>query len=200
MIIYKAVNIINGKSYIGQTVQLLNKRKSKHFYDSKKISNLIFHNAIRKHGWNNFTWAVLCECETKEELDEMEFHYIKQYNSHKSDKGYNMTWGGDGGFDHINNNKGINHPRYGKTHTKQSRYKISKNHVDVSGKNNPRSKKWKLISPNNEEYIVEGVLKVFCIDHDISIGILKRNINKKITIYNSTQGNNTIGWSLFETF
>ena len=33
--------------------------------------------------------------------------------------------------------KGKNHPMYGRTHTEESRKKISKNHHDVSGKNNP---------------------------------------------------------------
>jgi hypothetical protein len=40
-----------------------------------------------------FSWEMLCECETKEELDEMEIHYIRQYNSLSKNNGYNMTWG-----------------------------------------------------------------------------------------------------------
>ena len=32
---------------------------------------------------------------------------------------------------------GENHPMYGRSHTKESREKISKNHADISGKNNP---------------------------------------------------------------
>ena len=98
MIIYKVTNIINGKCYIGQTNNL-HKRKSHHILVAKKKSTLIFHRALLKYGVDTFIWEVLCECETKEELDEMEFHYIKQYNSFGTG-GYNMTLGGDGGWGH----------------------------------------------------------------------------------------------------
>ena len=94
MIIYKSTNKINKKSYIGQTSNI-EKRKIQHKSISKSKKNLPFYNAIRKHGWRNFKWKVLCECENKEELDEMEFHYIKQYNSIHPN-GYNMTKGGEG--------------------------------------------------------------------------------------------------------
>lgn len=34
MIIYKATNILNNKSYIGQTTRTLTKRKNEHLYDA----------------------------------------------------------------------------------------------------------------------------------------------------------------------
>ena len=98
MIIYKSTNTINNKCYIGQTIQRFNKRKRGHKYNSGKQA---FAMAIRKHGWDNFTWEVLCECSSKEELDEMEFHYIKQYDSYRKG-GYNMTMGGEGGMSGFN--------------------------------------------------------------------------------------------------
>jgi group I intron endonuclease len=91
MIIYKAINEIDNKCYIGQTINFY-KRKNEH---KNCNDNSYFHNAIRKHGWDNFKWDILCECSSKDELDEMEFHYIKQYDSY--DNGYNMTLGGDKG-------------------------------------------------------------------------------------------------------
>ena len=54
MIIYKITNIINGKSYIGQTAYSLNERWLSHLSDMvKKKDNNYFHNAIRKYGWDN---------------------------------------------------------------------------------------------------------------------------------------------------
>ena len=83
------------KCYIGQTINTLSKRKSGHLYSVKRHKTY-FVRAINKYGWDNFLWEELCECQTKEELDEMVFHYIKQYNSFGVG-GYNLTWGGDGG-------------------------------------------------------------------------------------------------------
>jgi group I intron endonuclease len=96
MIIYKVENEINGKCYIGQTVKTLKQRKQGHTYRTNGGSQLCFCCALRKYGFKNFKWEVLCECDSKEELDEMEFHYIKQYNSF-SPNGYNLTLGGDFG-------------------------------------------------------------------------------------------------------
>jgi group I intron endonuclease len=59
-LIYRATNEINGKTYIGKTKLTLDRRKSRHKSDSKRNKNIsLFHRAINKHGWNNFTWDVL---------------------------------------------------------------------------------------------------------------------------------------------
>jgi len=97
MVIYKATNNINGKCYIGQTSKKLDDRIKCHMKRFRNDNNNIyFYNAMKKHGWDNFKWEVLCECKSKEELDEMEFHYIKQYDSYEN--GYNMTFGGEGNY------------------------------------------------------------------------------------------------------
>lgn len=94
MIIYKATNIINNKSYIGQTHFSLEQRKRSHINEGRN-DNLYFHNALKKYGYEKFNWSIIESCENKEELDEMEFHYIKQYNT-ISPNGYNLTYGGEG--------------------------------------------------------------------------------------------------------
>jgi group I intron endonuclease len=93
MIIYKATSTTTGKSYIGQTRHNLDKRIYGHTKSSVRY-NTHFYNAIRKYGIDDFQWEILCECDTKEELDEMEYHYIMQYDTYHN--GYNSTWGGDG--------------------------------------------------------------------------------------------------------
>ena len=164
MIIYEAINKINGKRYIGQTIRSLSKRKESHrIYSMTNHKNDYFHSSIKKYGISSFKWKVLEKCDTKEELDEMEFHYIKQYNTFIPN-GYNMTWGGDGQFIGYkpsketrkklsNSNKGkkrssISKQRYrkskmgeknsfyGKKHTKESRKKMGR-----SGENHHQWKK-----------------------------------------------------------
>jgi len=104
MIIYKVINRINGKCYIGQTIQILEERKNQHLHNYIKT---YFHNALKKYGEDNFDWEIIEKCDSKNELDEMEFHYIKQYNSHIFEGGYNLTWGGEGitGYKHSDETK-----------------------------------------------------------------------------------------------
>ena len=100
-IIYISTNKTNGKNYIGQTTNPLNKRIQNHI--SRKL-NLPFSNALKKYGIENFEWFILEKCDNKEQLDEMEFHFIKQYNSLKPN-GYNLTLGGEGTSGYTHNEK-----------------------------------------------------------------------------------------------
>ena len=63
--IYKMTNKINGKIYIGQSIDI-EKRIKEHFWkatNTKDVSyNSAIHQAIRKYGQENFTWEVLEEC------------------------------------------------------------------------------------------------------------------------------------------
>lgn len=128
-IIYKVTNKVNGKIYIGQTIVGLAKRKEGHINDAlANRDNNYFHNSISKYGKENFKWQVIEHCDSKEELDEMEFHYIKQFRSFGSG-GYNLTLGGGGmlGYkiteEHRHN---LSKSHIGYKHTKEQRTKISK--------------------------------------------------------------------------
>lgn len=96
MIIYKAANKINGKIYVGQTINSLEHRKSGHERDARceKKNTVYFHNALLKYGFENFNWEVLKECTSQEELDYYEDYYIKEYDSTNKEKGYNLKSGG----------------------------------------------------------------------------------------------------------
>lgn len=89
----------NGKSYIGQTVQEPCKRWSKHH--TKAMSDTptnrceALSNAIKKHGWDNFTKEIIETC-SESDLDDLEQHYIEHFNT-VSPNGYNLTHGGRGG-------------------------------------------------------------------------------------------------------
>lgn len=88
--IYKFENKINGKVYIGQSVNI-EKRYSEHLRVNNKDKS-IFHFAIRKYGLDNFSFEIIEECEPQK-LDELEIMYIQLYKS-LHPQGYNLTSGG----------------------------------------------------------------------------------------------------------
>jgi group I intron endonuclease len=98
MIIYKATNNINGKSYIGQTKNKLKKRQREHLeYSRKKNVKTLFGKSIKRYGFDNFTWEILEKCNTQKELNLAEIWYIKHFNTLNIKNGYNMTLGSIGG-------------------------------------------------------------------------------------------------------
>lgn len=92
--IYKITNKVNGKTYVGQTVNY-NKRKRSHvsYLNNGNHSNLYLQRAWNKYGKDSFVFTLICECEI-EELDDMECLYIEKYNSLYGNKGYNLLTGG----------------------------------------------------------------------------------------------------------
>ena len=92
--IYKATNILNGMSYIGQSVHP-EERFQQHHTD-RRNKNSIFHRAIDKYGSDSFKWEILVKVDGKESANKAEKHFIERENTYKPN-GYNMTKGGDGG-------------------------------------------------------------------------------------------------------
>lgn len=93
MIIYKVTNKVNGKVYIGQTIRNLEIRKWEHLQCAKDGVKTHLYYAIRKYGEDNFTFEIIAEASSKQELNELERYYIKKYDS--INNGYNMVDGGD---------------------------------------------------------------------------------------------------------
>jgi group I intron endonuclease len=91
--IYKFVNTINGKVYIGFDSKWPNRivvHKS-----SSKNQDTKFYRAIRKYGWDKFEYSVLYQSYDKDHtLKVMENYFINEYDSFHN--GYNSTLGGDG--------------------------------------------------------------------------------------------------------
>lgn len=99
--IYCITCLVNGKMYIGQTVQLLDNRWRRHVLSTQRGSDHKFHRAIRKYGEENFiveevlTVSAPTKERLKAKLDYIERRLIKRFNT-KID-GYNSTDGGDKG-------------------------------------------------------------------------------------------------------
>lgn len=88
--IYKIKCLINGKFYVGSSINL-QKRKGTHFGDLKenRHSNKYFQNAWNKYGEDSFEFEVLEEC-PKTLLIEREQHYLDTLTPWKREIGYNI--------------------------------------------------------------------------------------------------------------
>lgn len=101
--IYKYQNKLNGKVYIGQSIDIERRQynhKSSAYNEKANDYNSQFHQAIRKYGLENFDFEIIAELTpeeyTRQTLNQLEIFFIRYYDSFKN--GYNATEGGDDAF------------------------------------------------------------------------------------------------------
>ena len=102
-VIYCSTRIDTGQNYVGQTHRGFKRRKREHFAQADSDRLKRFHNALKAHGEEKFTWLILVgDITTLEEANKLEIEWIKRLNAHISCGGYNLTLGGGGssGFNH----------------------------------------------------------------------------------------------------
>lgn len=118
--VYKTTNLINGKIYIGKKTG-----ENDNYLGSGSILAL----AINKYGKEKFKIEILEECESEDHLNEREIYWINFFNSRDRLIGYNITKGGNGGWD----------PSIwkGRSLSESHRKNISKNHRNIKGDKNP---------------------------------------------------------------
>ena len=81
----------SGKSYVGMTINTINRWKNGKGYKSQKV----FWKAIQKYGWENFSHDIVAIGLSFEEAQQKEISLIKELDSTNPKHGYNMTKGGD---------------------------------------------------------------------------------------------------------
>lgn len=93
--IYKIVNNINQKVYIGKTTKSIEERWQEHQSDAfrQRNENRPLYKAIKKYGIENFSIELIEECDISD-LSNREIYWIEEYHSFSN--GYNATLGGDG--------------------------------------------------------------------------------------------------------
>lgn len=114
--VYKHTNVINGKTYIGQTCLSVENR----WRNGKGYKTGIFKAAIAKYGWDSFKHDIVKDKLTKEEASALEKKLIMEYKI--LGLSYNITDGGEGcvGYKHSDEirakmssiNKGKKFPEY----------------------------------------------------------------------------------------
>ena len=121
MFVYKIINTINDKIYIGKT-RNIEKRFRTH---CSLFSHSCISGAIKKYGHENFSIKQIDRAKSIRELNDKEKKWIKFYNC-ISPNGYNLTKGGDGisnPSEEIRNK--IRIAKTGKRASKETRRKMS---------------------------------------------------------------------------
>lgn len=182
--IYCIKNNINGKLYIGQSIDILFEWKylHKNRLNKNKHHNPHLQRAWNKYGEDSFSHEIIKLCSVHE-LDNFEEYYIKELSSYTPEKGYNISHGRNPmrGRKHSENTKKIiseksigskNH-FFGKTHSEETikkmvenrkwykhsedtKRRIKENHPDVSGKNGQNFGK----KSKNASSLYYGVCKI----------------------------------------
>ena len=101
--IYKITNIINGKCYIGQSVDIY-RRLAEHKSSTyrKDYADKTLYKAISKYGIENFIFEIIEECDI-ESLNDRENYWMSECNSIKN--GYNQVKAGLNKFVLVTNPK-----------------------------------------------------------------------------------------------
>jgi group I intron endonuclease len=82
MLIYKITNLIHGRVYIGQTIQTNPKmRWYSHQSDARHGKKSHLYDSMRKHGVENFSWEIIDQAKSVEELNELESKWLAHYRS-----------------------------------------------------------------------------------------------------------------------
>lgn len=93
-VIYKVTNKVNGKAYIGKTIQAKEARWRRHVTEAQVGLGFALHAAIRKYGAESFRFRVLKRM-TEHLLSAAEVYFIARHNTFGV-QGYNLTRGGEG--------------------------------------------------------------------------------------------------------
>jgi group I intron endonuclease len=91
--LYRITNKINGKIYIGQTVEP-DKRWYRHKYMATQDQpSMVISRAIKKYGSDTFDFEIIAACTSWEDVNDTETVLVSQYDC-LVPKGYNVALGG----------------------------------------------------------------------------------------------------------
>ena len=123
--IYMIQNTINGKIYIGQSIDIELRFKShKNKLERGNHDNIHLQKSWRKYGKEKFEFDILCECE-EEKLNETEEYYIFELMTYNSRIGYNKNYGGSSGRPTEETKKKLSEAGKGRQHTEETKKKMS---------------------------------------------------------------------------
>lgn len=193
--LYKITNLITSKIYIGKTYSIKrrwNDHKSTAKNKDKNYSYL--HSSMNKYGFENFSIIEIARFESEQEALEQEIVLIQEYKSNDRNIGYNITIGGDGacGYKHTELSKKKmslkrqgkfikeNNPFYGKTHSNESKLKISEYQKSIQSLNKEKydSLNKRQCSINTEQCII---IQQYYLTTNYSLEQLAKDFNTTIS-------------------
>lgn len=139
--IYKIQNAVDGRMYIGQSVNPAQRAK-RHFWKNNKCVKL--GNAVQFYGRTAFVFSVLCWCKDKAEANEVEALLIDLADTRTN--GYNITPGGYG------TGAGQDNPFFGKRHSESLKARFS---ADRRGMPMAESTRQKIAEANRSRTMTE---------------------------------------------
>ena len=177
--IYK-ITSPTGKIYIGQSVNI-NKRIGHYKCASCKEQVKLYH-SIKKHGWSKHQFEILCECD-KTELNDLEKHYIKFYDTFNTEHGLNLSDGGHTTKFTKESREKISKSKLGKKRPKSVRKKISK--FKLGKKTHPNFK----YSPH--EYEIYNNSNELVYKFKLNVKKKLKELNLPLTTFSESYRNNT---------
>ena len=121
--VYAITNKANGKKYIGQSKDIMRRWAQEKDMQFRRVNAHLF-NAFKKYGLDMFAFTVLCECK-QTELYELEKLLISELETHKPEKGYNKTFGGEGGNSTSETREKISDALKGRAKSPETKEKLS---------------------------------------------------------------------------
>lgn len=170
--IYKIINKITKKSYVGQTIMDLDERWRQHCKSNSNCRYL--KSSIKKYGVDSFEFKLICIC-FDNDLDKYECFYMNKYNT-LVPNGYNLREGGNSGRHHEETKRKISETlknrtdiirgksQLGKPHTEEVKNKISKSLIGIKQKPESIQKRRELLIKYNVFKIdknTQAVIEIF---------------------------------------
>ena len=129
---------LNGvPKYVGKSIDVYHRMLRTH------SDNEALNRAIEKYGYDAFEKEIVCYCDINK-LNELEEYYIRELHTHRSENGYNLTWGGDGvgaGADHpLYGVTGEDHPSWGRKNSKETLERMSDAHKGITHSDEAKKK------------------------------------------------------------
>lgn len=196
--VYKITNIINKKNYIGVDSYFPKRLKQhKSNLDKNIHKNKYLQNSYNKYGSKNFTFELLENCGTREEMLNKEIELISYYETLEC--GYNHTIGGEGSYGYKHSEESISKmSSWKRIITPEWREAISKstlgkkkrkgikriNHPDYSkwlgGEKHPVAKlSWKIINNLRDDYKKGVTQKQLSVNYNISYTYVNSILHNK---------------------
>jgi hypothetical protein len=197
--LYKKVDKLSGLHYLGMTKQdPLKYRGSGRDWISHLNTNI-----------TDVETTIIYQTTSKREFNQVGRYYSRLWNIVNAVDDYgNKIWanripetGGGPGFKtpvtRLGKTNSAEHKQRCSTKLKnrvmttEHKNNLKKNHADFSGHKHPLAKKYIIVSPSGDEFIIHGTLETFCKVNNLSVSVMRRIANQHLP-----KSGSCVGWQV----